>query len=388
MTASSSASSSSSLSSWRTWLFAPIDGAIFGLLRLFFGLSAVCKFTGMTSPLPRLVKGGFELGLPLHRYTSNHFTPGVLGNDVGLLPPTLQTYRDVETAALVVAVFVVLGLGSRVSTLVFSACCWWLLLVDPAGFKHNLFALAVFGVLIAVSPCGDRFSVDAWLLRRLRGPRVARLQCVFWLRLVQVQIAIIYLFSTAVKLNEGWATGHLLGGGRDKTAARAVDAGLELLVPLITWRPFYALASWVTVAVEAFLIVGFFPRRTRAWALFLGVCLHTGIDLGVDVGSYSLTMFAVYVAFLSPAARQHRLDAPAAIAWSVRALDWFCRFDVVTGPTLRYDQHETRPGEVRRQVLLRLPLTFPFAFAVDRLDRARRAWRTRRGRAARVIHER
>ncbi|MDP2342086.1 MAG: HTTM domain-containing protein [Deltaproteobacteria bacterium] len=359
------------------WLFGVVDGSIYGLLRLFFGLSGVCKFTGMTSPAPRLVKGGFDLGLPLHRYGVNSFSPGVLPSDLGaFFQPSLETYRSVEAAALIMAVVVVCGAFSRLSTLLFAGCCWWLLLVDPAGFKHNLFALAVFGLLIGLSPCGDRFSLDSVVLRFFRGPRPARLRLVFSLRLVQVQLAVIYLFSTAVKLNDGWATGHLLGYGRHKGAARAVDFGLDWAVPLMTWGPLYAVGSWITVVVEAFLIVDFFSRRTRTWALFLGVCLHTAIDLGVDVGSYSLTMFAVYVAWLSPAPRQHHVVAPPRAAFLIRALDWFARFDVVTGDA---------GSAVRwKEVALRLPLTFPAAFVLDRAARLRERWRRRQAGSAAV----
>jgi hypothetical protein len=348
------------------WLFDVVDGGVYGLLRLFFGLSGFCKLTGMTSPLPRLVKGDFDLGFPLHRYGPNNFAPGVLLSDLGpLFQPTLETYRHVETAALILSVAVVVGLCSRVTTLLFAVCCWWLLLVDPAGFKHNLFALAVFGTLIAAAPCGDRFSLDARLLARIWGPRPPRPRMVFWLRLVQMQLSIVYLFSTLVKLNEGWGTGHLLGNGMHRSADRFVDAGFGLLVPLVTFRPMYAVASWITVVVEAFLVFGFWFPRTRTWALFLGVCLHTAIDIGVDVGSYSLTMFAIYTAWLSPAPRQHRLVAPRRIALLVRALDWFARFDVVVGDA---------PVKLR-QVGLWLPLTFPLAFGVNRLEAFWRRWR-------------
>ena len=362
------------------WLFVDVDAAVYGLLRLFFGLSGVCKFTGMTSPLPRLIKGGFELGFPRHRYGGNSFAPGVFPAEWGgpLLQPSLETYRAVETAALWLAIVVVVGLGSRVVTLLFAACCWWLLLVDPTGFKHNLFALAMFGLLIGCSPCGDRCSVDAVLLRRLRGPGPAPVRTAFSLRFIQIQMAVVYLFSTLAKLNDGWASGHLLAGGITKNAARAAAAGLDWLVPIISFRPFYGLASCLIVAVEGFLVFAFFVPRLRVWALFVGVVLHTGIDISIDVGSYSLTMFAVYLAFVTPTPRQHRLYGPRWLSRLVRALDWFCRFDVVVGAPLRLEGPrgaELRRGRIARELLLRLPLTFVPAFAIDR---AARWWRRRR----------
>ena len=128
------------------WLLQPSDAFLYGLLRLFFGISGVCKFTGLTSPIPRLVQGGFNFGLPLHRYKAGNFAPGVLASD-WLPAPSYDAYCNVEGAALVVAVFVACGVFSRFASLVFAGCCWWLLLVDqaranklclkPAGSTNN-----------------------------------------------------------------------------------------------------------------------------------------------------------------------------------------------------------------------------------------------------------
>ncbi len=351
------------------WLFAGIDPTVYGLLRLFFGISAVCKFIGLFSPVPRLVLGGFRMGLPLHRYQPANFAPALLTGD--LLPTlTFSQYSAVEVVGFVASILVTIGLGSRLASLTLATACWWLLLVDPAGFKHNLFALACFGVLLAVCPCGDRCSVDA-LLRRRRGRALIRTRSIFPLRLVQVQVAVIYLFSVLAKLNDGWASGHLLARGIDDGVARAVGLGLGSFEPLIRFRPLYAVASWATVAVEAFLIVGLLWPRTRGAALFAGVCLHAVIDVSVDVGSYSLTMFAAYVAFIDPVPRRLRVVAPVRLARVLRALDWLCRLDVVVG-----DRFDGAPVEVARK----LPLTFVpalfwglvGAFVVERIEASRR----------------
>jgi hypothetical protein len=345
------------MSELQRWLFGRFDPFLCGLMRLFFGISGICKFTGLTSPLPRLVQGGFELGLPLHRYAPGNFGPAALPGD-WLPAPSYAQYGAVEVAALVVAVCVAAGLLSRLSCLLFAACCWWLLLVDPAGFKHNLFALACFGVLIAACPCGDRCSLDALLFRR---PRRSRL--VFPLRLVQVQVAVIYLFSTAVKLGDGWSTGHLLAWSAPKNVARVQELGFGWLAPLIGFRPVYAAFAWSAVAVEGFLVVGLLVPRLRWWALWLGVCLHLGIDLAVDVGSYSLTMFAVYVAFIDDRPRQTKVRAAPTTARWLRLLDWLARLDVVVDEGL--GRGFVVDGGAARDVWWRLPLTFPVAFGLD-----------------------
>jgi hypothetical protein len=369
------------------WLTARIDPVVYGLMRLFFGVAAVCKFTGFYSVIPRMIKGDFHFGLPLHRYTSVNFAPGILQGE-WIAAPSYAAYFHVEEAALVAAVFVVVGAGARLATAVLSLCCFWLLLVDPGGFKHNLFAIACFGILIAASPCGDRVSVDAWL-RRLAARRglvsaAPALRSAFVLRLVQAQVAVLYLFSTLVKVSDGWWSGHLLYYGVDEAVARLRAMGFGALEPLVRFRPFYVASAWAIVVLEALLVVGFFMPRFRRATIVLGIALHVGIDLSVDVGSYSLTMYALYIAFIDERPRHLRVRAPARTARAIRALDWLARCEVVVDDgvagVVAVDRGAGGVDVDALAVWERLPLTFLPATAV-RLWRMFRAWRAR-GRAA------
>lgn len=353
----------------RSWLFVPLDPILYALLRIFCGVSASAKFVGINSPLPKLIQGKFDVGFPIHRYSAGNFAPGILPGD-WLPAPTYAQFTAAETVAMVLGVVVALGLLSRLSSLALGLLCWWMLIVDPAGFKHNLWALSCCCILMATARCGDRLSLDAWLRARLGRP-ARGLTHTFSLRLLQVQMAVIYFFSVAVKLGDGWSTGHLLASGIPNGVKRLHALDLEWLIPLLSWRPLYIGLAWVTVGIEAFLIVGFFSRRWRPWAFFLGVCLHTGIDIGLDVGSYSLTMFTLYIAFIEPLPRQTKVTAPPSWARLLRALDWLCRLDVHVGSTVVVE----RDGVVEHSALpalLRVPLAFPFAFVVDRVRRIRR----------------
>lgn len=365
------------------WLFAQIDPTRYALLRIFVGISAAAKFIGINSPLPKLIQGNLDVDFPVHRYSTANFPPAVFVGD-WLPAPTHAVYWAVETSCMVLGATMAIGLLSRLSSLALAACCWWLLLVDPAGFKHNLFALACFSLLLSMAPVGDRLSLDAWLRQKLRRAPRAHASA-FALRLVEVQLAVIYLFSTAVKLSDGWWTGHLLAAGIPNGVKRLHELGLDWAAPLLAFRPAYAVCAWFVVGVEAFLVFGFFSRRLRPWAFFLGVLLHTGIDIGLDVGSYSLTMFAVYVAFIGDRPRRWRVTAPPRRARLWRALDWLCRLDItvaapgsgitVTAPDEgenaadRADVVDAPGMGPEIQVWLRLPLTFPVAFFVVVVNR-------------------
>ena len=108
------------------WLFATVDPTRYALLRIFVGISAVAKFIGINSPLPKLIEGNFDVGFPVHRYTTANFPPAVIVGD-WFSAPSFAVYRDVETLCLVLGATMALGLLSRMSSLALGACCWWLL---------------------------------------------------------------------------------------------------------------------------------------------------------------------------------------------------------------------------------------------------------------------
>jgi hypothetical protein len=287
-----------------------------------------------------------------------------------------------ETVGLVLSVTMTLGLLGRWSTVGVALVSFLLLVVDPAGFKHNLWALSVFAALLALSPCGATHGLDAvarrWWRRFRAGTSTTSTTTttttwVLPLRLLQLQLGVVYLFSTLSKLNDGWSTGHLLRSATEQTEAKLVEFGLAWLAPLVTWTPWYVVAAWLTVVLEGFLAVGFFVPRWRPYAFFIGVVLHLSIDLALDVGAYSLVMFAAYIAFIEPSPNRHtvRLPRGSSWRWPICALNWLGRVTV--------NEHDdddmvvvyvdgvvvARGRAALVFVALRLPVTFVPACVVD-----------------------
>jgi len=283
-----------------------------------------------------------------------------------------------------------IGLAARLTTALTALTAFVLLAVDPAGFKHNLWALSVFAGLLALAPCGATHSLDAVLRRRWRRWRGATTTApmtttttttwILPLRLIQLQVAVIYLFSTLRKFNDGWWTGHLLRSAVDQTGEQLAKWGVAWLAPVVTWTPWYVAGAWLTVLFEGFLAVGFFVPRWRPWAFFIGVVLHLWIDLALDVGAYSLVMFAAYIAFIEPTPRAHTVRLPRGHRWRrpLRGLDWLGRLQVV-----EHDEEDVvvvdHDGVVvarGRAALVfaarRLPVTFVPAFIVDIVTALRR----------------
>jgi hypothetical protein len=60
------------------------------------------------------------------------------------------------------------------------------------------------------------------------------------------------------------------------------------------------LLTYGTLAVELTIAILVWNRRARPWVLGAGVVLHLLIDYALVVGFFSLAMFVLYLAFVSP----------------------------------------------------------------------------------------
>jgi hypothetical protein len=163
----------------------------------------------------------------------------------------------------------------------------------------------VLGFWALFLPLGDHFSIDA-RLRRAREGAAAVLPvrpAPAWalpVRLAQVQVALVYLATAALKLRSGaWLSGDalfytrqldslMLPLGRDVLAA-APDEWLRI-------------ASIATLAIEGalpFLLLSPFGQPAACLlGLGLGVALHLGIAATMSIANFSLLMISSYWLFV------------------------------------------------------------------------------------------
>ncbi len=71
--------------------------------------------------------------------------------------------------------------------------------------------LLTFGFNLMLSPCGAAYSVDAWLESRKRGTPAEPLIVPWALRLIQIQIGLVYTCAAILKAGGGlWLNGSAL----------------------------------------------------------------------------------------------------------------------------------------------------------------------------------
>ena len=177
-------------------------------------------------------------------------------------------------------------------------------------------------------PSGNVWSVDALLAER-RGKPLAREGCALFIRLIQVQIAWIYLDTVIRKMKgSSWIAGDALHYGLhlNHVFGRTWAAALAEMPPVVmalSWftlamewsYPFLTILPSVTLLRMASTVLpGVDPARDRLMpgaiavnkygrlaAVLLAVGLHLGITFTINVGHFNYLMPTVQVIFLEPA---------------------------------------------------------------------------------------
>ncbi len=165
---------------------------------------------------------------------------------------------------------------------------------EPNWYHHHTFLLTVALGLLAMAPCGRSFSVDRWRSGvPERGPLWA-------LDLIGLQVAIVYAWGAAIKVDLAFLSGHDL----DVIAAYLYTGALPVGLP-----------SWVlsgaaggVVMLEAALAVGLWSAASRRWLLPAGIVLHATIYWLLPVSTFTVTMISLYLVFVDPEAVHAAVD--------------------------------------------------------------------------------
>jgi hypothetical protein len=276
--------------SWQGFWFGPQPMYTLGLVRIAFGALAVL-WTLWLFPLLYEMFGtnGIAPQRPSYAYTWGVFdlwssNPAVLLGWALLLAASIALMVGWHSRFAAIVVFVlILSFQRR----------------DPWFFNAGDAVVRIEALFLALSPCGAALSLDQ---RRRTGSFWSAQTLPNWpIRLIQVQMSIIYVASVQTKLaGQTW-----LDGTAVSYALRLQDMQ-RIPVPdwLTTNASLMNAATWATVLVELALGVLVWNKRCRPWVLAAGVLLHLGIDLNIEIGIFSYAMLVLYVAWIAPATAQ------------------------------------------------------------------------------------
>jgi hypothetical protein len=295
---------------WQRFWFEPEETSTLALVRIAFGAVVLAWTLTLTNDAYDFFSGSGVLPSPDWEGEAGAAW-GLLDVFEGRLAVALLL-----GALLLASVCLIVGQYTRLAAVVVFLGLLSLERRNPFVFNSGDGLLRVIAFYMMLAPSGASLSLDRW--RREPGsfwefPRRAP-----WaLRLMQVQLSVLYLSSVWAKLpGETWNDGTALS-----YALRLEDlARFELPLSITDSELIVNVLTYGTLAIEAAIGILVWNRTLRPWVLALGVGLHVGIDLTVRVGFFSYALFVLYIAFLPPDAVSARL-----LAWRDRISVWLDR---------------------------------------------------------------
>jgi hypothetical protein len=205
----------------------------------------------------------------------------------------------IHIVALIVFFLMTIGLFSRVmSVLAFLFAVSYANRITPGAYFGLDKINCMLAMYLMVGPCGARYSIDRlWRMRRGNGEVQATSGANLAIRLIQVHMCIIYLFSGIGKLQGyPWVAGEASWLSYDM-------AGYRMWFDL-TWLVNYPLLlnfmTHATVFWELSYCALVWPALTRPWVLLMAVLVHGGIVLTLGMPTFGLVMLIGNLAFVSP----------------------------------------------------------------------------------------
>jgi hypothetical protein len=245
--------------------------------------------------------------------------------------PPYRLYVVIVAARLVTAVLVLIGHRARPALALAGALGLYVILCDRLQFHHNRYSLALFAILLSLTPCDRSFVLfDSAVVSK--GTRIGPFWAVY---LARVQVAIVYVASGGSKLlDPDWRTGLVIGDRIHRYGHMAIERGVpSSIIDFLGSAEAASALAKAAILSELFLAIGLFLPRTRAFALWWGVMFHLTIQVTSYVEIFTLLMLTTYGFFVTPDVRARKLFYDPT-RWKGRALgrivrfcDWFARFE-------------------------------------------------------------
>lgn len=297
------------MTTWRLWnrfWFTPTSARPLGAIRILFGLAWLLNLALLAPDADYWLSNAGLLQGSEARELAGPWRPSPLQwvQDPGAVHAFLAL-------SAVVGVLFTIGWRTRINGV--------LLYLTTVSIHHrNLLTasgadclLVILAFLLMLSPCGAACSLDARRAARRTGAPFEPLIAPWPLRLIQIQISLIYLSTARLKsLGNDWLDGSALHYVLNNGEVRRFTFGLDQLPQVTRWLTFAALAAEFALAVLPWF------RKTRPWVLLLGLGLHGSIFLTVNIPVFGELMCLSYLAFLTPSEFDAllRLARPRALA--------------------------------------------------------------------------
>ncbi len=164
---------------------------------------------------------------------------------------------------------------------------------NPVILNSGDLVIRNFALLLALCPTGAALSVDRWRRHGRSALRTAPLVAPWGLRLLQLQMMVIYFFAFWSKSGDLWRDGTAVS-----TALRIGDLTRFDVPDWLTGNVLIiAVFTWGALLIEVGLAFLLWVRPLRPVLIVLGISLHLFIDLFIVVGFFGPLMVTGLMAF-------------------------------------------------------------------------------------------
>jgi hypothetical protein len=190
----------------------------------------------------------------------------------------------------------ILGLFTRYSLAIALICM-------TSFHQRNIWLLSSSEVLMRVitlylvfSPCGNTLSLDSLIGRVFPQFSKPRSAAVWALRLIQIQISVVYVWTVWHKLKgETWWDGSAL-----YYASRLQSMTNFTLPFLMDSMIFLKLMTWGTLIIELSLGILVWFKEFRRPVIIGGIIFHFGIEYLMSIPFFELYMISLLLNFFTP----------------------------------------------------------------------------------------
>lgn len=192
---------------------------------------------------------------------------------------------------LVAAAALILGWRTQAAAVVVFVLLLAIQRRDPWVLNSGDVLLRELAFFVMLMPAGETWSLDA------RRSGIERHRAPWALRLVQLQISALYLFSVWAKVRGvSWNDGTAIGIALQLEDLQRVTVPAALSTSILV----STILTYASLLIEAALAVGLWLPRLRYPVMAAGVGLHLGIEATLLIGWFSLAVICSYLVFVQP----------------------------------------------------------------------------------------
>jgi hypothetical protein len=145
--------------------------------------------------------------------------------------------------------------------------------------------LRILFMIVMFAPTANVFSLDS-LIARIKGKPLPRDVSPWAHRLIQIQIAVVYI-STVIAKSKGitW-----LDGSAVYYSTRLIDLTRFPVPFLLDWKWFLILSTWLTLITELSLGTLIFIKEFKKPLILIGIIFHLGIEYMMSIPTFEIIM--------------------------------------------------------------------------------------------------